>query len=58
MRVYMIKEKNELHLVPVAPGMEEVFKALYGQQVLVEGDNVPEVLRVFHELPVILCDGF
>lgn len=58
MKYYMIIERNELHIIPVTTDWDESFRILYDGFILFSGDNIPEVLRVFDEMPVITRDGF
>jgi hypothetical protein len=57
MIVYLTKEKDEIQVHQISPDQETKFLALYGDKILMVGDNVPEVLRRFNELPVIICNG-
>ena len=54
---YMIFLKNELHVVPVTPEHEIGFFQLHGQHILASGETIPEVLRNFHALPLIIDNG-
>jgi hypothetical protein len=58
MLYFLIKKGNELHLLRVHPRDEETFRLFYDQQVLVEGSSVQEVLTQFHELPLIISEGW
>jgi hypothetical protein len=58
MLYFLIKKGNELHLLRVHPRDEETFRLFYDQQVLVEGTSVQEVLTQFHELPLIISEGW
>jgi len=58
MLYFLIKIENELQLRPVSPQNESIFRLLYGQQILVEGISIPDVLRQLDELPIIISDGF
>ena len=49
--------KNELHIVPVKPEQEMAFFQLHGQRILASGDSIPEVLRTFNALPMIIDNG-
>jgi hypothetical protein len=53
MTFHLIFLKNELHIVPVRPEQEMAFFQQHGQRILASGESVPEVLRIFNELPVI-----
>ncbi|MDR3712035.1 MAG: hypothetical protein P4L51_04410 [Puia sp.] len=57
MIVYLIKEKDEIQIHEINSGQERRFLALYGDKILLVGNCVPEVLRRFNELPVVLCNG-
>ena len=54
----LIKKGNELHIMRIHPKDEVTFRLLYDQQILVEGYSVQDVLRQFHELPLIINDGW
>ena len=58
MLYFLIKKGNELHIAPVLQKDEGTFRLLYAQQILVEGESVPDVLRQFDELPLIIDDGW
>ena len=57
MIVYLIKQENELHIYRILPEQEESFQQKYGQQVLMAGDTIQDVLSKFNEMPVIFCNG-
>jgi hypothetical protein len=57
MTIYLIQQENELHIFQVLPEQEDRFQQKYGQQILVSGDNIQDVLRKFNEMPVIFCNG-
>ena len=57
MTIYLIKQENELHIFQVLPEQEATFQQKYGQQVLMSGDTIQNVLRKFNEMPVIFCNG-
>jgi hypothetical protein len=57
MTFFLIFLKNELHVVPVRPEQEIAFFQLHGQRILASGDSIPEVLRIFNALPVIIDNG-
>ena len=57
MRVYIIKEKNHLRIVPVEPEQIAIFRQRYDHKILVVGDSIPDALRKFHELPIIFGNG-
>jgi hypothetical protein len=57
MTIYLIKRENELHLCQVRPEQEATFQQKYGQQILMSGDTIQDVLRKFNEMPVIFCNG-
>jgi len=57
MSVYLIKEGNELHIIPVLPEQETTFQQRYEHQILMSGDNILDVLREFDEMPVIFHNG-
>ena len=54
---YLIFIKNELHVVPVGPDQEISFFQLHGQRILASGETIPEVLRNFHDVPLIIENG-
>ena len=58
MRYFLINKKNELHVVPVLPENEAIFRLLYEEQIIVEGETIFNVLAIFDELPLIICEGF
>ena len=58
MLYFLIKKGNALHLLRVHPGDEETFRLFYDQQVLAEGSSVQDVLTQFHELPLIISEGW
>ena len=57
MIVYLIKEKDEIQIHEIDADRETKFLALYGDRILLFGDSIPEVLRRFNELPVVICNG-
>jgi len=58
MLYFLLKKGNELHVMRVHPKDEVLFRLLYDQQILVEGNSVQDVLRQFDELPIVINDGF
>lgn len=58
MLYFLIKIEKELQVHSALPEDENLLRALYGPQILVEGSSVPDVLRQFDELPVIISDGY
>jgi len=54
MTFHLIYLKNELHIVPVKPEQEMAFFQQHGQRILASGESIPEVLRIFNALPVII----
>lgn len=56
MLYFLIKTENEFQVRPVQPENESLFRLLYGIQVLIEGFSIPDVLRQFDELPVVISD--
>lgn len=58
MLYFLVKKGNELHLLPVHPEEETTFRLIYDNQILVEGCSIQDVLRQFHELPLIINDGW
>lgn len=58
MLYFLVKIENELQVRPVQPENESIFRLLYGAQILIEGISIPDVLRQFHELPLVISDGF
>jgi hypothetical protein len=57
MTVCLIKEKDEIQIHEIRPDQEIRFLALYRDKILLWGNSVPEVLRRFNELPVVICNG-
>jgi hypothetical protein len=57
MTFHLIFLKNVLHIVPVRPEQEIDFFQLHGQRILTSGESIPEVLRIFNSLPVIIDNG-
>jgi hypothetical protein len=57
MTVCLIKEKDEIQIHEIRPDQEIRLLALYGDKILLWGNSVPEVLRRFNELPVVICNG-
>jgi hypothetical protein len=57
MTIYLIKQENALHIFQVLPEQETTFQQKYGQQILMSGDTIRDVLRKFNEMPVIFCNG-
>ena len=58
MTFYLIKKGDELHIIPVLPEKEMEFFQLYGQRILASAETIPGLLQAFHELPIVLGDGF
>lgn len=56
MKYYIIKNENELQVIPVSPEQEIIFIARYGGQVIVCGDSIPGVLIKFNEVPVVITE--
>ena len=56
MKYYVIKNENEIQIIPVPPEQENAFIARFGGQVLVSGDSIPEALIRFNELPVVITE--
>ncbi len=54
MTVYIVKEKEQLHIYKIRPDQQEAFLADYGSKILVEGDSIQDVLIKFNELPVTI----
>jgi len=57
MLYFLIKMENELQICPVLTENESWFRLLHESRILVEGSSIPDVLRQFHELPMIISDG-
>ena len=57
MRIYLIIQDHELHIFPVRPEQEHSFREWYGPRILMVGDNIPEVLRAFDEMPLVFEEG-
>jgi len=57
MLYFLIKMENVLQICPVLTENESWFRLLHESRILVEGSSIPDVLRQFHELPVIISDG-
>ena len=53
----MIHQEIELRMIPVSPEREIEFVLEHSQQILVSGETIREVLRAFHEMPLIFCNG-
>ena len=51
MTIYLIKKDDELHIYKVLPEQEVNFLAKYGQQILMWGETIQEVLRKFNAMP-------
>lgn len=58
MLYFLLKKGNELHIVRIHPDYEVTLRLLYDQQILAEGYSVQDVLRQFHELPLVINDGW
>ncbi|MDO6433272.1 hypothetical protein Q4E93_21860 [Flavitalea sp. BT771] len=58
MLYFLIKKGNELHIMRIHPKDEVLFRLFYDQQILVEGNSALDVLAKFHDLPLIIEDGF
>ena len=58
MKYYIINKENEMHLVPVRPDMDEVFRLLNDQKVIVSADSIPDAFRKYDELPMVIDDPF
>ena len=57
MKYYLIHQESELRLIPVAPEQEIDFLLQYSLQILASGETILEVMRAFHEMPLIFCNG-
>jgi hypothetical protein len=57
MTVYLIKKENELQIHQIRPHRETRFLALHGDNILMRGDSIKEVLAAFQELPIVFCNG-
>ena len=58
MKYYIIKKENEMHLVPVRPDMDEVFRLLNDQKIIVSGNSILDAFRKYDELPLVIDDPF
>lgn len=58
MLYFLIKKGNELHIVRIHPDYEVTLRLLYDQQIIVEGTSLQDVLTQFHEMPLIINDGW
>jgi hypothetical protein len=57
MNYYLIFQENQLQIVPVRPEQEALFRERYSACILVFGTSFVDVLRKFHELPLIFGNG-
>ena len=57
MKYYLILQEDELRLIPVTPEQEIDFLLQYSLQILGSGETILEVMRAFHEMPLIFCNG-
>ena len=55
---FLIKAEDELMIVPVSPEKEKEFHKQYYPRILTDGESIPEVLRKFDRLPLVISDGF
>jgi hypothetical protein len=58
MKYYLIHQENELQVIPVTPEREIDFLLEFSRQILVSGETLQEVLRAFHEMPLIIGNGY
>ena len=58
MLYFLVKKGNELHLMRIPPHYEVTFRLLYQDQILIEGISIQDVLTQFHELPLVINDGW
>ena len=58
MLYFLVKKGNELHVMPVLPAEEELFRLLHHEYILVEGTSLQDVLRQFDEMPLVIEDGW
>ena len=58
MKYYIIKKENEMHLVPDRPDMDEAFRLLNDQKIIVTGDSIADAFRKYDDLPVVIDDPF
>jgi hypothetical protein len=56
-KYYLIHQEGELKLIPVTPEQEIDFLLQYSLQILASGETIREVLQIFHEMPLIFCNG-
>jgi hypothetical protein len=52
MKVYIIHAGNKLQIITVQPDQEDVFRTIYSDKIIVDGENISEALRKFHDLPI------
>ena len=57
MNYYLIHRDEQLQVIPVTPEQEIDFLLQYSLQILASGETIREVLQVFHELPLVICNG-
>jgi hypothetical protein len=57
MNYYLIYQENELHIVPVQTGQEAAFQQQCKGCILLFGNSIGDVLRRFHELPLVFDNG-
>ena len=58
MKYYIINKENEMHLVPVRPDMDKVFRLLNVGKIIVSGDSIQDAFRKYDELPMVIDDPF
>lgn len=47
-----------MHLVPVRPDMDKVFRLLNVGKIIVSGDSIQDAFRKYDELPMVIDDPF
>ncbi len=58
MLYFLVKKGNELHVTPVPPAEEDMFRLLHHGYILAEGTSVLDVLQQFDEMPVVIEDAW
>ena len=58
MKYYIINKENEMHLVPVTLQMDEIFRLINDQKIIVSADSIPDAFRKYDELSIAIDDPF
>ena len=58
MKYYIICKENEMHMVPVTQEMDEVFRLINDQNIIVSADSIPDAFRKYDDLPMVIDDPF